>query len=418
MKKRKLFEKLLKEKNNNKISIIIGSRQVGKTTILKALYENVCIDHKCLFLDLDVLENLEQVDSFDKLINTLKLNGYKDNQKEIFYLFLDEFQRYDSLSIIMKNVYDNCKNIKIYASGSSLLKIKEQVQESLAGRKKMHFLYPLDFEEFLWFKEDAKAIEQFNNINELSGENIKIPLLQNFLYEFMIYGGYPEVVLTEKNDEKIEVLKSIFDLYVKKELVGYLKFGTILGVKKLIEYLAVNNAQKIRFEEAADRCSMKQYEVKNYVEILKETFLTLELRPFFTNKNNELVKMPKMYFIDNGVRNFFINNFNPLNLRDDSGFLFEGYILGELIKAGHENIKYWQDKNKHEVDFIIDFVSCQIAVEAKFKRRFKRDDLAGLNMFLKKYPKIKQKYLINIGTQKEIHGIDLRLAFFKDLIKK
>ncbi|MEA3513913.1 MAG: ATP-binding protein [Nanoarchaeota archaeon] len=418
MKKRKLFEKVLNEKSTNKISIIIGPRQVGKTTILKALYEKLCIDHKCLFLDLDILENLEQVNSFDRLINILKLNGYKDNQKEYFYLFLDEFQRYDGVSIIMKNVYDNCKNIKIYASGSSSLKIKEQVQESLAGRKKMHFLYPLDFEEFLWFKEDTKAIEQFNNIRELSGEGLKIPYLQNFLYEFMVYGGYPEVVLTENNAGKIEILKNIFDFYVKKDLVGYLKFGKILGVKKLIEYLAVNNAQKIRSEEVADRCSMRQYEVKDYIEILKETFLVLELRPFFTNKNKELVKMPKMYFIDNGVRNFFINNFNPINLRNDSGFLFEGYILGELIKAGHENIKYWQDKNRHEVDFIIDFVSNQIPIEAKFKNKLKRDDFIGMNMFLKSYPKIKQKYLINIGTQKKIQGIDLRLAFFDDLIKR
>ena len=358
--KRKLFDKILKEKDNNKIVIILGPRQVGKTTILKEAFDK--IGKNSLFLDLDILENFEKASSYSKLITTLKLNGYQEEQKELFYLFLDEFQRYEDLSIIMKNVYDNNKNIKIYASGSSSLKIMVQVQESLAGRKKIFHLYPLDFEEFLWFKNNNEAISQFNNISKLDGEELDLGRLRELLEEYLIYGGYPEVVLS---DNKKEALRSIFDLYVKKELVNYLKLEKLLGIKNLIEYLAINHGQKIKYEEAAERCTLKQYEVKEYIEILKETFLIRIVRPFFTNKNKELIKIPKIYFLDNGVRNYFINNFNSIKKRADSGFLFESFVLQELIKSEHESIKFWQDKNLHEVDFIIDTGIRLIPIEVK-----------------------------------------------------
>lgn len=409
MKKRKVFGKLLGERKNNKITIILGSRQVGKTTVLRALYKEFS-ENNCVFLDLDVLENFEKVNSYNNLINTLKLEGYELNQKEMFYLFLDEFQRYEDLSVIMKNVYDNHKNIKIYASGSSSLKIREQIQESLAGRKRLYYLYPLDFEEFLWFKEDSKAITQLKNINKLSGENLGLGLLKGYLKEYLVFGGYPEVVLTNTHEKKVDVLKSIFDLYVKKELVGYLKFRKIVGVKKLIEYIATNNGQKIKYEEAAYKCSLKQYEVKEYIEILKETFLVTLVRPFFSNKNKELIKIPKIYFLDNGVRNFFVNNFNKVELRNDSGFLFEGFVLQELTKTGFDNIKFWQDKQRHEVDFIVDLISRQIPVETKFKEKLKQSDFIGLNTFLEDY-NIKKAFLINLSMQKNNKKIKMKLPF-------
>jgi len=403
--KRKIFEKIVAEKGNNKIVILLGPRQVGKTTVLKEVHEKI----NGLFLDLDILENFEKVSSYSSLINTLKLNGYLENQKKMFYLFLDEFQRYDDLTKIMKNVYDNHKNIKIFASGSSSLKIKEQIQESLAGRKIIFHLWPLDFEEFLWFKEDKKAIEQFENVYKLKGSNIKIGVLKELLYEYLIYGGYPELVLSQK-EEKIKVLTSIFDLYVKKELVGYLKVGEVLGVKKLIEFLAVNNGQKIKYDEVAGKCSLKQYNLKEYLEILKETFLINILRPFYTNKSKEIVKIPKIYFIDNGVRNFFVNNFNELKLRNDSGFLLEGFVMQELVKLGFDNLKFWQDKQKHEVDIVIDLIKEQIPIEVKFKDKLKQEDCLGINAFLAMHKSPKQ-YLVNLGVQEKKKGIEFILPF-------
>ncbi len=390
----------MKEKNNKEISIIIGARQVGKTTILKELQKELSKTNKTLFLDLDILSNAEKIQSFETLLNYLKLNGYEEKQKEFFYLFFDEFQRYTDLSILMKNIYDNADNIKVYATGSSSLQIKNSIQESLAGRKKIHHLYPLDFEEYLWFKEDEEAIKYYNNMPKVKGENIAIGKLKLFLEEFMIYGGYPAVVLAKSPEEKREKLNNIFDLYVKKELVEYLAIKKILGAKRVIEYLAINNGQKTQYEEITNRCELSTYEVKQFIKVLNETFITTELRPFFTNKNKELVKTPKIYFIDSGVRNYFINNFNPTTLRGDAGFLFEGFVISELIKANIKNLKYWQNKKKQEVDIIIDEVSEQIAIEIKYKEKLKTEDYKNLDVFKQEYSEAILK-LINLGVQQK-----------------
>jgi len=416
---RKIFKELEKQMKDRKISFLIGPRQVGKTTLLKALFEEAAKTNNCIFIDLDIITNYEKVSTFENLVNTLKLNGYKENQKTFTYLFLDEFQRYPKLALIMKNVYDNLTNVKIYASGSSSILIKDQVQESLAGRKKINEIYPLDFEEVLWFKGNKKLIEAFINSRKLNGDELNKVLkeLNELLKEFLIFGGYPEVVLKEKKEEKIGVLESIFDLYVKKDLVDYMKIEKILNMKKLIEVLAVNNAQKIKYEEISHATSLSFLEIKEYIEILKETYLIQILKPFYTNKNKELVKIPKVYFMDNGVRNYFIKNFNELSLRNDAGFLFESFIIMEFLKKKVKELKFWQGKNGEEVDIIIDNISYQIPIEVKFKSNLKNEDFSGINTYLKEYPKTKKTYLVNLSAQKTIKKIHLLLPYCINKVK-
>lgn len=137
------------------------------------------------------------------------------------------------------------------------------------------------------------------------------------------------------------------------------------------------------------------------IEILKETYVIEIIRPYYKNKNKELIKIPKIYFIDNGVRNYFINNFNKPRLRDDSGFLFEGIILSELIKYGHKNIKFWQNKNVQEVDFILEQQSKIIPIEVKFKKEIKTSDFTGTNAFINTYKQTKKTFLVNLNIQKK-----------------
>jgi len=221
-----------------------------------------------------------------------------------------------------------------------------------------------------------------------------------YLNEFMVTGGYPEVVL---ENDKTSVLESIFDLYVKKDLLEYLDVAKISPAKRLIEYLAINNGQKIKYNEIGQICSLRYKEVLNYIELLKETYLIIDLRPFFSNKNSELVKIPKIYFIDNGVRNYFINNFNPVNKRSDSGFLFEGFVLSELLKSNVKTdvIKFWQDKNRREVDIILDFISKQIPIEIKYKESLKREDFLGLKAFCDMYPKSRTPFIVSLDRQEQ-----------------
>ena len=416
IKERKIFNKLLSEREKAKVSIILGARQVGKTTALRFLYDVIVNKYKKpgIFLDLDIYSNFEKVSTYEDALATFKLAGYNPNSKERFYVFLDEFQRYKDLTTVIKNIYDHHENIKIYTTGSSSLAVKHRIQESLAGRKIITYLYPLDFKEFLKFKEEADLVKKLEKVNTLKGENLfKVTKeLYLMLEEFLIFGGYPEVVLTNKKEEKIEILRSIFDLYVKKELVEYLKLEKILETKKLIQYLAVNNAQKIKYQDIAQITGFSHKTVKNYIELLKETFLIIELRPFFRNKNKELVKIPKIYFLDTGVANFFINNFNKLDLRRDASFLFENYVATELIKAGidREELKFWQDKNQTEIDFIIERPRALTAVEVKFKRVLNRDDFSAFAIFKKDYPNTKC-FLVNLSVQGKINNIRVLLPY-------
>jgi uncharacterized protein len=412
IKNRIIFEELLKQGDNHKISLLIGARQVGKTTLLRQLYEKFCLEEKKkgIFLDLDVFTNFEKVSTFENLLNTLKLNSYEENQDDFFYLFLDEFQRYADFSMILKNVFDNLKNVKIYASGSSSIKIKNQVQESLAGRKITNKIHPLSFVEYLQFKEKSNLLEQIGNIPRLKGTQLDETTreLRKELEEFLIFGSYPEVVLAPES-KRPEILKEIFDLYIKKDLIEYLNIKKIVNVKKLIEFLAINNGQKIKYEALCQTSSLDYKEVLNYLEILEETFLIKTIRPFYRNKNKELVKVPKIYFIDSGVRNYFIKNFNEPKLRDDVGYLFEGFVISELIRQGKEEIKFWQNKNRQEVDLILEQGKI-IPIELKFKENLKSSDEIGLNVFLEEY-NLKEGYLINLSTQEKKGKISFILPY-------
>lgn len=415
--KRKLLKTLIDQQRSRRITIIIGPRQSGKTTLLKMTRDAIKEQgHKTLFLDIDLFSDFEKIATYENIINTLKLHGFKEKSRDPFFLFLDEFQRNRDVSVILKNLYDHQENVKIYATGSSSLTVKKSIQESLAGRKLIYNLYPLDFEEFMEFHDDELAVEQYRNSHSLEGKNLAPTLgsLSGYLKEFMIFGGYPEVALTGGVEDKKEILRSIFDLYVKKELVEYLNIEKVYPVKLMVEYLAVNNGQKVKYDEVSQISGLSQKAVKQYLEILEETFLIQKIRPFFTNKNKEMVKIPKIYFIDPGVVNYFINNFNPLEIRHDAGFLFENVVFSEMLKQGvrTSELKYWGDKNQREVDLVVDNPSCFTAVEMKYKTRIKESDFSGLwafeNMYGHRQPSL---LLVNIGEQYQRRNIGLRLPF-------
>ncbi len=384
--KRKLYYELEKESDSNKISLIVGPRQVGKTTLLKQLKDKF----KGVYIDFDVVDNVERFGTYKSFINSLKLEGY--DEKDKFYVFIDEFQNHSGFAKVLKNIYDNHKNIKIYASGSSSVKIKNEVQESLAGRKFLHYLYPLDFEEFLLFKK-----EDINRLKKLTNFEGELPVqeFKELLEEFMIFGSYPEVVLS--NDKK-KILDSIFDLFIKKDLVNYLKLDEVIGMKKLIQYISVNNAKKLNISELSHKLGLARYKTESYLEILEETFILKRVAPYYVNKNKEITKAYKEYFIDPGVRNYFCNNFNSFDLRNDVGFLFETFVLGEIVKNSNYEVKFWEDKRKNEVDFIIDKVHDIVALEIKYKDNLKSSDYKGLSKL-----NIAKSYLVNLKKQDNKH---------------
>lgn len=407
-KERTIYHTLEDQKHNGKITILTGARQVGKTTLMKQLYKQVRKEYSALFLDLDIYSHYEQVNTYENFINTLKLNGYRDSQDTLFIVFLDEFQRYADISRALKAVCDHHPNVKVYASGSSSLAINDQIQESLAGRKRILPVYPLRFTEYLHFIEKDDLIRQVSNLPEIDSDNLGALMPEAFteLERFLVYGGYPEVVLTP-DDEKPEVLTSIFDLYVKKDLVDFLKIDRISHARTLIRNLTVHHGQETSYSQLAQMAGINEKTAKNYIEILKETFLITVHPPWFTNRNKELVKMPKIYFHDTGVRNFFVNNFNKAEIRGDIPFLFEGFVISELVKAGFsaDHIKFWRTKNGHEVDLVLDDKSGIKPVEIKYKKQLKPSDLKGLRRYMTEYPDCQTPLIVNLGSNRLKKGL-------------
>ena len=187
---RPIFKTLYTQKDNAKVTILIGARQVGKTTLLRALFDLLKDDYPCLFLDLDLYSNYEKVNTYENLINTIKLHGYQEKQEKPFFLFMDEFQRYADISMVLKNMVDHHKNVKIYASGSSSLAINSNIQESLAGRKRTIVVYPLTFKEFLDFTGNAEAADRLTRLHEIRSRTLDrlLPDLYRAFDDFLVCG--------------------------------------------------------------------------------------------------------------------------------------------------------------------------------------------------------------------------------------
>lgn len=411
MKERLIFNKIFAQQNVKKISIIIGPRQVGKTTIIKELKQRL----GGLFFDVDIFSEYDQVSSYEKFIATLKLNGYQENQADFFYVYLDEFQRYPDLSRVMKSIYDHHNNIKIFATGSSSLEIKNSIQESLAGRKLITHVYPLSFKEFLHFKNRDDLLEKIDRLKEVSTKDffISLPGLKEALDEFLIFGGYPEVALVDTSEKKQEILRSIFDLYIRKDFAEYVNMEKLRNANQLMRILAINNSQSANYSKYAAAAEINVQTLKNYLSILEETFIISAVRPYFVNKNKEISKLPKIYFLDNGVRNYFSGGFAPIVSRADAGFLFEAFYVGELIKAGlvREEIKYWRTKNGEEVDLIIEKTGQPLLpIEIKFKKEIRTRDMAPLINFIKKN-NLPKGYVVAAGQIASIGKVEIIDAF-------
>lgn len=406
MKKRLIYARILAQQNLKKASIIIGPRQVGKTIIMKQLHQKL----GGLFFDVDVFSDYEKILNYERLIATLEANGYKKNQESLFFVFIDEFQRYPNLSLVIKSIYDHHENIKIYATGSSSLEIKNSIQESLAGRKIITHMYPFDFEEFLYFKNREDLIEQITRIPNLKTDDyfIHLPEAYELLKEFLVFGGYPAVAISKTKEEKIEELKSIFDLYIKKDFAEYIKIEKLRNASQLMRILAINNGQGANYAKYAGVSEINIETVKNYISILKETFIINTLHPYYTNKNKEISKMPKIYFMDNGVRNYFSGGFADLESRSDIGFLFEGFYVSQFIKKGIEPdlIKYYRSKNGEEIDIILDRQPFLVPIELKFKKKTNARDLSVIKRFVLKN-KLPAGFIVSVGELKKIDQIEL-----------
>jgi uncharacterized protein len=361
-KESKIIQKHLPQKE---FTIVTGARQIGKSTLLKHIYSQIT-DQPAVFLNLerkDILADLNQNPE-----NVFKY--WPENSNERALVFIDEIQYLDDPTNFIKLLYDEyVDRIKIIATGSSAFYIDKNFKDSLAGRKKIFELKTLDFDDFLLFKGENSLLKDLQNMRS---QNLKkstnIARLRNYLEEYVTYGGYPAVVLDPDIESKKERLRELRDSFLKKDILES-------GVKhedkfyKLCVLLAGQVGSLMNVNELGNTLNLSNVTIENYLYILQKCFHIALVKPYANNLRKELVKMPKVYFNDLGLRNTLLNSFQNIDYRLDKGFLLENLIYRRLSEGNVPgNIKFWRTTDNHEVDFVLlgDDLLAQKAIEVKF----------------------------------------------------
>jgi predicted AAA+ superfamily ATPase len=359
---RKIADKILAEFDTHEIVFLLGTRQTGKTTLTKIISQKSSYSKKdTYFFDFEDKEYRELFSdvTISKLEQIFTLEEM-DTDKKLLVIF-DEIQLLEDPSNLLKLLHDHFKNLKIIATGSSSLQIKMKFSDSLAGRKKVYNIQPLNFDEFLLFKREDKLLkirEMFRNQEDKNSlisivDTYKKQFLLHF-EEYLIYGGYPEVVLINKRENKIAKLDSIASAYIQKDIREIANIENITAYNNLIKYLAINIGKTINISSLTNSIGISTQTSLRYINLLQETFIIKELAPFFTNKNKEISKNKKIFFKDLGVRNLQIKNFNDPTYRTDLGEIYENYIFNLFDNQNSilETLYFYRTQSKTEIDFV------------------------------------------------------------------
>lgn len=346
--KRKIEGEILKYLRRPEIIALIGPRQCGKTTTIKKMYSDLS---NAVFL---TFEDHEVLNLFEKNIKEF-INEYVIGHD---YVFIDEFQYAKNGGRLLKYIYDT-HHTKIIISGSSALDLTVKAAKYLVGRVFVLEMLPFDFGEYLLYRDSAyHDIYEKNKINLKSISNDSLierqgEALKKYFEEYAIWGGYPAVALSKTEEEKKEVLKNIYNTYFLRDVKDVLGLVDDYKLGKLIKALALQVGNMIEYKELIEISEFSYHTLKKYLNFLNKTYITGFIRPFYKNKRKEIVKNQKVYFFDTGLRNHIVNNFQILSARQDTGALLENACYMQFIKRAYSP-QYWRDRNKNEVDFILD----------------------------------------------------------------
>jgi len=403
---RKIFPELINHLKKEEITVITGSRQTGKTTLLYQL-KDYLVKQKNIkpfqikFFNLDLITDLEGLRSQEEFIKFIKEELLK---AKFLYIFIDEVQRLENPANFLKGIYDLKLPIKLIVSGSSSLEIKSKIFESLTGRKRIFYLWPFSFKEYLFYHQIEDLLTK--DISQINKQKIL-----DYLYEFIIFGGYPKVVLAKTKEEKIQLLNEIYSSYIEKDIVSFLKIKNPLIFTKLVTILADRIGGLVNSKELSNSLGINFRTIENYIFSLENTFVIKLIRPYYTNIRKELTKMPKIYFADNGLRNFSLMNFRSFLDSPEKGKLLENFVFSTLIKSFEGNINFWRTKDKNEVDFILkDYFGNIIPLEIKAVYLKEPEITRSLRSFIEKYKPYKA-FIVNLSIEKTIKFKNAKIEF-------
>ena len=326
--KRTILEPLKEALQPGKVVILYGPRRVGKTTLLKEIEASLALEGKYV----DGEEN--SVQSALSSGDSLSLQKFLGSTE---LLIVDEAQQIPQIGKNLKLLVDHFPKLRILASGSASFSLAQQVGEPLTGRKKTLHLFPLSLQELTL---------------ELGFEKQPILMRENLL----IYGGYPEAFILSYA-KRAAYLKEIVDSYLFRDILALEDIRNAKKIRDLLTLLAFQIGQEVSLSELGNRLDVHKDTVCRYLDLLEKSFVLLNVRGFSRNLRNEVTKTSRYYFFDNGIRNALINNFNPVELRDDIGQLCENFLAMERIKKqSYENILsnnyFWRTYDQQEIDWV------------------------------------------------------------------
>jgi predicted AAA+ superfamily ATPase len=308
-----------------KIIVLLGPRQVGKTTLLKSIVANL---NDTLWLNADNFE----VQTLFETPSSIRFKAIVKNHKVVV---IDEAQSIKDIGLKLKIIADEFKEVQLIATGSSAFDLANELNEPLTGRKFEFQMYPISFEEMV------KHHGLHQEINQLKHR--------------MIFGYYPDVVVNQ--GEEKEILKLLADSYLFKDILIWNKIKKSDKIVKLLQALSFQMGNQVSYNELGKIVGLNSETVESYIQLLEKSFIIYRLGTFSRNLRTELKKTRKIYFIDNGIRNAVIGNYNTIELRNDKGALWENFIIGERKKyLAYNNIYvnsyFWRTTAQQEIDYI------------------------------------------------------------------
>ncbi|MBI4359581.1 MAG: ATP-binding protein [Candidatus Jacksonbacteria bacterium] len=354
---REIVPKIKKHLKEKEVTLLLGPRQAGKTTIIKHLQEELEQDgQKTIYLSLDNFEERRYFTTQNALVKTLEISF----SKSFVYVFIDEIQRLENAGLFLKGLYDMDLPYKFIVTGSGSLELKANVIESMTGRKRVFQILPLSFSEFTCYRTGfpADKIQQFFETRTEAGERL--------VNEYSVFGGYPRVVLSDSIEEKRAVLAEIYTSYIDKDVKALIGVEKDTAYQNLVRYLGGTVGNLINKAQIARTVGVTEKTVDQYLDILEKTFIIQLVRPFYSNITKELTKSPKAYFIDIGLRNYAAQNFQDFPVRADRGMVFENLVFTRFFELSLPfPVKFWRTQSGAEVDFVIEEAGRPVPIEAK-----------------------------------------------------
>lgn len=341
---RRLKQIIDNHKLNNKAIVIIGSRQVGKTTLLRQMFPE---NDDCMWFLGDDLDT-------QQLFSNMTATRLRNIIGKHTILVIDEAQRIPDIGLRMKLITDQMPDVKLIATGSSAFELSNQLNEPLTGRKWEYRMYPISF---------AEMVDHHGLQKEL-----------RMLPQRLVYGYYPEVVTSVGNEK--EILKQLSDSYLYRDLLA---LGSIKKPEKLVlllKALAYQVGSQVSYNELAGTIGLDAKTVETYIQLLEKSYVIFRLTGFSRNMRNELKNSKKIYFYDNGIRNALVSNFAPVESRTDVGALWENFVISERMKRNEYgrvwcNSYFWRTKDQTEIDYLEEQDGKLMAYEFKYNSRRK-----------------------------------------------